>query len=59
VPVMDVIKLNGINAKNYTAKWFDTTTNKYLNADIIRNENGFEAKTPIDSDAILILSKKK
>ncbi|WP_298645670.1 DUF4038 domain-containing protein [uncultured Proteiniphilum sp.] len=57
VPVRDVIKLNGINAQHYTARWFDTASNTYLKADIIQDDNGLEAQTPVDSDAILILRK--
>ncbi|MEA4917786.1 DUF4038 domain-containing protein [Proteiniphilum sp.] len=59
VPVKDKIKLRNIDARNYTAQWFDTAGNTFMKADIIGQNNGLEAHTPFDSDAIFILRKKK
>lgn len=59
VPVQDKVKLSDIDATRYTARWFDTANNRYLKADITRNNSGLETHTPVDSDAILILYRKK
>lgn len=59
IPAPDVIQLSTINTKHYSARWFDTVNNKYVKEKIDPNNRELVLRSPVQSDAVLILNKKK
>jgi len=59
IPLQGVIQLSTINTKHYSARWFDTERNKYVKVKMDPNNNDLLFRSPVQSDAVLILSKKK
>ncbi len=56
LPAQDTVKLNIADSKLYRAKWFDTANNKYIKATVDPHNDILEFHSPVESDAILILS---
>ena len=59
VPQQDTVQLSSLNGKQYTARWFDTENNKYVKAKMNRDREEISLSSPLQSDAILILSGRK
>ena len=58
-PVQGVVQLSTINTKYYSARWFDTVNNKYVKMKMDTNNQELALRSPVQSDAVLILNKKK
>jgi hypothetical protein len=58
LPVQDSVKLHLPKSKTYNAKWFDTEKNLYIKAFLDDLHENHELYSPIEKDAILILTKK-
>ena len=57
VPTQDEVKLKDIDEKLYSAKWFDTANNKYIKVKLSQLNLGIKLESPIQSDAVLILTR--
>lgn len=52
------VRLHGIDGRQYNARWFDTALNRYLNAEVVIENDELTMQNPCTSDAVLILRKR-
>jgi hypothetical protein len=56
LPTRQEVSLRLPSARTYTAKWFDPVENSYRDADVRWEGRKLQAQSPLEKDAVLVLT---